>query len=421
MANKIILPDGSWMWDSVPDGHLRILKEKTALYAREHRANRVEYPNPNELSDLDPDTVVNLGFIGHDLEDLGVEPVDYRGRRNRRNRRNRGRGQQQQPRGKQRSRKQKGSGGYNGGGKRLPNPQVVDDEAQAGLDALGIKPVTTQGDEVVVSWNLENCNKSKVLFFEPTYRRIFACAHFAYLVEVDNESVKELGRVTGKKPYYSSMNSRGQGLGFLVDTNRYEVIGDKVEEWVDVATVQGIQDLRPALVITVKDKITGVTTTRVAVHLKSKRGGDAVTKPVRYQQVQKLAKHMGTPKSGCKPQVGKYQLLALFKNPKVGRDLSDHGAVFLTVRVPSGVTPVDGMYMVAGDWNEFVDTATAVFDPITSIGYLLVYPHDHTSTQSMGGRLDGLFRDVSTGDSCSAPSDGPFAPDTQDSASASSS
>jgi hypothetical protein len=92
--------------------------------------------------------------------------------------------------------------------------------------------------------------------------------------------------------------------------------------------------------------------------------------------------------------------LQTFKNVKIGRGLSDHGILFITARYDATVKYSVRMRIVAGDFNDFIDKNTQVTAPLTAAGYLLVYPNDNTSTQSMGGRLDGFFRDLPSGNAC---------------------
>jgi hypothetical protein len=341
-------------------------------------------------------TLKKLGFTGHQFDDLlNLDALNARGK----NRQNKGG-------------KNKGGGG--GAGKKLPNPAVAEQVVRAALQNAGLKPVSGTGDVVAVELNCENCDDTKVNFFKDAFTLIFSHADICYLEEVTCAAVTKMATLTGYKGICSQMNSRGQAVGFLVNPNRFDIIG-QTEEWKDVANVQGIQDLRPALKITIKDKVTGRVTNRVVSHLKSMRGGPKVTEPVRYQQFQKIAARMGTPVQGCKPQLGQVRILQFFKNVQIGRGLTDHAANFWIEREPAGVQCVDGMWVFAGDCNDFLGQNTRVYDPMTQAGYLLLYPHDNTSTQSMGGRLDGTFRDVSTGTTCGGTTSGPFADNTTDS------
>jgi hypothetical protein len=385
MAKKTTTPDGRPFRTTVPQGQLKRIVELEKAYSEQIRKNRIRYPDPDKLDKLTQKALEKHGF--KDFDPKLKEKFE-------------------QARGGKKKKK--------GGGKKLPDPAVVDGEIQTALLAANINPVSKKSDVVAIEWNMEFLDDTKVRFFSKTYKRIFECCDIASLVEVSKKGMAELEKVTGLKAYASPENTRGQGVGFLVNTNRFDVIG-QTQVWMDVANVQGIPDLRPAFVITVKDKVSGITTNRVVVHLKSMRGGPARTEPVRFQQFQILAKRLGTPVSGCKPLIGDYRLLQIFKNPTIGRGLSDHGIVFVTEKYPSDKKLVDGMWIVCGDFNDFIERNHKVTAPLTAAGFTLVYPKDATSTQASGGRLDGFFRDVSD-TTCGAPATGPFADDTSDTA-----
>jgi hypothetical protein len=385
MAKKTQTPDeGRPLRTTVPPGELKRIVKLEKAYSESVRKNRIRYPDPDKLGKLSVKALEKHGFI--DFDPRLKEKLEAKG-----------------------GKKKKKTGG-----KKLPDPDVVDGVIQTALSTANIGPVSMKSDVVAVEWNMEFLDDSKVRFFAKTYKRIFECCDIAALVEVSKKGMAELEKVTGLKAYASAENTRGQGVGFLVNEKRFEVIGT-AQSWMDVANVQGIPDLRPAFVIQVKDKVSGVKTWRVVVHLKSMRGGPARTEPVRFQQFQILAKRLGTPVTGCKPLLGDYRLLQIFKNPTIGRGLSDHGILFVTEQYPADKNLVDGMWIVCGDFNDFIDRNTKVTAPLTGAGFMLVYPKDKTSTQASGGRLDGHFRDLSD-TACGVPSTGPFADDTSDNA-----
>jgi len=390
MTKKFDAPnEGHRFRTTVPEGQLRRLIEIQRAYSAESRKSRLRYPNPDRLDNLTLKAIKKLGFVGHDLKDLvDAAPLDVKGK-------GKGKGK-------------KGSGSK--GGRKLPDPNVVLSEVQSSLSNAGINPVILTSDAVSIEWNMEFLDETKARFFAPTYKAVFECCDVANLIEVSAKGMAELGKITGYLWFCSPENTRGQAVGFLVNPNRYDVIGQP-QIWHEIGTVQGIPDLRPGFAITLKDKVTGVKTLRVVNHFKSMRGGPKVTEPVRYQQFKLLAKRLGTPVNGCKPRVGRYQLLQMFKNINVGRGLSDHAILFVTEKVDPGVKPVDGMCLIAGDFNDFIERNTHVTDPLTQAGYKLVYPTDSTSTQAMGGRLDGFFRDLSAGAACGGAGTGEFADD----------
>jgi len=393
MAKKTDAPKkGREIRTTVSPGVLKqILRIREAHYAQEKK-ERVRYPDRSKLLDLTPADIKKHGFSDHDLPHLNSDDDS------------------QLVVGKRPSKGGKGGKGgkkKGGSGKKLLDPNVAQAEVANALSAAGISKVTGTGDIVTIHWNLENCDERKVQWFAAVYKDIFACADFVNLVEVNQKAVAELEKITGLKGFCSPENSRGQAVGFLVNTKRFDVIGQP-EIWNEIAQIQGIKDLRPGFKLKVKDKVTGITTNRVVFHLKSMVGGPKRTEPIRIQQFLEIAKRVGAPVAGCKPLVGDYKLLQIFKNKTLGRGLSDHGILFCTEKYPSGTKLVDGMWIFAGDWNCFVDKDHQVTQPITSIGFTLVYPIDTTSTQQMGGRLDAWFRDTSTG-ACNVPTSGPFA------------
>jgi hypothetical protein len=392
MANKPAKPDeGLNFRTTVPPGQLKKLIEKRNALIKQAKKSRVRYPDLSDPNTLDAlaksvTTIKKFGFQDHDLHDyLGIERLNAKG--------NKGKG--------------KSKGNKGGGGRKLPDPNVVLGEVTNALNTARITPVNGTGDAITVHWNMENLDDTKARYFAASYKVIFECADFINLAEVSKKGVQELAKITGYLGFCSAENSRGQAVGFLVNPNRYTVIGT-TQVWPEVANVQGIQDLRPGFMIEVEDKVTKVRTKRAVFHLKSMMGGAKTTQPVRYQQFQAIAKRVGTPVGGCKLLIGNYQLVQIFKNVVVGRGLSDHGVLFVTEKMPADTQVVNGMWLLAGDWNDFVDKSLHVTAPLTNAGFLLVYPSDNTSTQSMGGRLDGFFRDVSTG-TCAVPQTGEFA------------
>jgi hypothetical protein len=161
---------------------------------------------------------------------------------------------------------------------------------------------------------------------------------------VEEANAEGLGQVAKDNGYHfeiSRDNSRGQAVGFLVN-NRLKVLGTQSYE--EVANVHNIPDLRPAFRIDLQDTSTGERFSAVAVHLKSMRGGPEQTAPVRTEQAAKLATALGPKFSG----------------------------------------------VIAGDWNTFLDKSHEL-DPLVKAGFKILNPGDHSSTQAMGGRLDGFL------------------------------
>ena len=111
-----------------------------------------------------------------------------------------------------------------------------------------------------------------------------------------------------------------------------------------VASVGGVPDLRPAFCLDLQDTVSGVKFTAVVVHMKSMRGGEAQTGPIRYKQFDLLVKGLGT----------------------------------------------DAEVVVLGDMNCKLP-GTADIKPLLNAGYKLLNPKSTAATQSMGSRIDGFF------------------------------
>jgi len=408
---------------TVPPSHLARIIAAEHAYTAHVNANKIVYPDPDEIQFLNPFKIKQLGFMDHELGDFGIEPMEpdnFRGKRGRR-----GRDRKRNRRGGNRGGGNQGGGSQGGGnqgggkgkpGKTLVDPKVAYAEATAALAAAGLKKVTGTGDAVSLEWNMEFLDESKVKYYADAYKAIVECADFVYVEECSAAGLAALGKLVGYDAYCSVENNRGQAVGFLVNPARYDFTG-KPESWDDIANVQGIPDLRPGFVLrNVRCKIRKVKTNRLVGHWKSMRGGEVTTDPVRTQQFDLAGQHMGAPVDGCKLQIGKSVILQLIKNVKLGRALSDHTANFITEHYVDGATLVDGQWICAGDWNCKVDVKPGVIAPLTKKGYTLVYPKDSTSTQAMGGRLDAYFADRSTGTCGNAdPTTGPYAVNTTDS------
>lgn len=235
----------------------------------------------------------------------------------------------------------KGGSGKGGGGRQQQaSPQVVLAEVQKAF--AGVSAVGHNGPLVFGEFNAEFGNASKANFYATSYAEIVKRHHLLFCEEVDFNFLQTVGKANSYGYFCCKANSRGQAVGFLVHP-RLRVIGQPTE-YSQVANVQGIPDLRPAYRLDLEDKTTGYKFSVVVVHLKSMRGGPKVTAPVRYQQCQIIAQVLGSSKE----------------------------------------------IILAGDFNTFLNNTTDT-QPLTQAGFKLVFPGDNTSTQSMGGRLDGFF------------------------------
>lgn len=300
---------------SVPAGQLARLIAKSHEHTANVIASRVQYPDPDAFDGLDLPQLEQHGFIGK-TNRVGLGGLlQARG----------GRG--------------KGKGG---GGKKLPNPQVVLAEVQRLL--ANVPLVGNEGPAVLDELNFEFLEASKAKYFIDSYKEIIPRAHIHFCVEVAAAGLNVLSAaMPDYTAYTSAENTRGQAVGFLVH-KRFKVIGKPIS-YDDVATVQGIPDLRPAFRLDLEDTVTGDKFSVVVVHLKSMRGGPATTAPVRYQQCVIIAKKLG------KSFVG----------------------------------------VVAGDWNTLIGKTTDC-DPLIQAGFSLVDPGDSRATHIMGGRLDAFFQ-----------------------------
>jgi hypothetical protein len=303
------------------------LVKKTKAYNADVEANRVQYPDPDDFLQLDLPAIQMLGFKGFDPKSNDLKALFGGGRVKNKNK------------GKGGSR-----GGSGGGGKQLPNPNVVLSVVQS---MIGSMPVATMTGQLYFGeLNAEFGDRSKARFFSASYKEIFSRAHVVALSEVGPDFVDEVANsMPDYTGYCSVANTRNQAVGFVVH-KRLKVIGDPISHDA-VANVQGVPDLRPAFQLNLEDTATGEKFSVVVVHLKSMRGGPAVSGKVRYQQCVLMVKALGPNFTG----------------------------------------------FVTGDFNMLLDKAAAGvindLDPMLKAGYVLLNPKDTSATHSGGSRLDG--------------------------------
>lgn len=321
--NKIVIGE------DLPEHHVRRLIELSRQHTAAVNANRIEWPDPATV-DFDnpgPELEFDLHDNGFLTNELGVSQRKQRQRRQRRGG-NRG-----------------GKGANKGGGQgkpKLPNPSDVLAEVKKSFAKLPY--ASTKGNVQTAEFNAEFGDSSKARYFKDAYVEMFSHFHIVYLSEVDAGFVADVAQYLGYAGYCSTANTRAQAVGFLVHP-RFQIVGQPIE-YMQVASVQGIPDLRPAYRIKLKDTTTGEEEEHVVVHLKSMRGGPKATAAVRYKQLQVLEGLLGANFDG----------------------------------------------MVAGDMNFILDDPTVTDgDPLKTNGYSLIAPNDHTATQSMGSRIDGYF------------------------------
>jgi hypothetical protein len=221
----------------------------------------------------------------------------------------------------------------------LPDAKVV--ASEVGKSVQGMPMAGAKGDLILGEWNMEFLTGDKAAYFTDSYKQIVPRHHLMFVEEANSDGLAKIAQDNGYNFQISRDNSRGQAVGFLVHP-RLKVLGTSTYE--EIANVDNIPDLRPAFRVDLQDTATGEKFSAVTVHLKSMRGGPEATAPVRTEQAQRLATVLGPDFSG----------------------------------------------VIAGDWNTFLDKSTEL-KPLTDAGFKILNPTDATSTQSMGGRLDGFL------------------------------
>ncbi len=309
----------------LPNVHLQRLIRTSEEYTSKVNAQRIEWP--------DPET------IDFDSEDEDTSLLEYEVHPN---------GFLSNQLGIQNRAKKGGKGGKGGGGKpKLPNPKDVLAEVQKTF--VNMPYAGLLGNLAVGEFNGEFLDQAKAKYFRDAYVEMFSHFHVVFLEEVDPKGVHQIAADltasgTPYTGYCSVANTRNQAVGFLVHS-RFKVIGKPIE-YAQMASVQGIPDLRPAFRLDLEDTTTGEQFSVVVLHLKSMRGGPQVTAAVRYKQLDILQNVLGPNFKG----------------------------------------------IVGGDMNFILDDPKLKDgDPLKNNGYTLFMANDHTATQSMGSRIDGWF------------------------------
>jgi len=207
----------------------------------------------------------------------------------------------------------------------------------------GLETVALNDHRIIAgSWNAEYLWQAKANHFITSYLQILKRHHILALQEVSAAGLSVLSSASNYNYFVCSPNSRGQAVGFMVHP-RFVVTG--AQEYMEVANVFNIHDLRPALRIDLEDTITNIQFTMITIHLKSMLGGLPSTSIVRKKQLEKLL-------ISCND----------IQNPLI----------------------------IVGDFNCFLDLSEDISSLIAN-GFVLANPGNHTSTQKHGGRLDGLM------------------------------
>ncbi len=275
--------------------------------------------------------------------------------------------------------------------RQAPDPALVDFVVEEMLSPL---PAACADDKAlrIGEWNLENCDEDKERFFSPIYARVLKKCHLFAACEVTNQALANIASQSGKSwlSFCAPENSRGQGLGIIIDSRRLQVLSTRVIQ--SIADVFHIPDLRPALLVNLLDTRFKVQFTVIVVHLKSMRGGPIFTAPVRRRQVDLLlaAIGQGQPGNAC---VRHLRVFNFWQNPVIGRALSDHGLTIYEVDFGDA----DGTKVITGDMNCRLELScpNEVREPLERAGYKMVrYGHRQPPTQEMGpSALDGTFYD----------------------------
>lgn len=297
--------------------HLRRIIKASEEYTRRVNESRIEYPDPDSIdsdASLAEYSVHPHGFL------TNVLGVAARAKR-----------------------------GASGGGKpQLPNPQTVLKEVRKYYEGVSLAGMT--GNLVLGELNVEFGDAAKAKYFRESFVEIVSHLHILAVEEVDSSWVDSMVQYVQQSTgvayqgFTSVANTRNQAVGILIHPRLTVVKGPT--EYMEIATVQGVPDLRPAYRVDLKDKTTGVEFSVTVVHLKSMRGGPAATSAIRYKQLEILARLLGPNYSG----------------------------------------------FVVGDLN-FILTDKTLKDsePLKNAGYELFMPGDTTGTHAMGSRIDGWF------------------------------
>lgn len=314
--------------EPIPAHLLKRLVDSSNAHTANVLANRIQYPDPDTMrpEDFDdfPTAPITGPFKGEGFFPT-VDELEVSGRRGQRG-------------------KSKGKGKSGGGGRRpqLPNPAIVAQEVAAAMQNVALAGNT--GNLQVGEFNGEFLDVSKARYFQDAYKEVFSHFHVVFLEEVESAGVAHIANVIGYKGICGTANTRNQAVALLVHP-RFKIVGGPIE-YTQVATVQGIPDLRPALRVDLEDTYSLEKFSVVVLHLKSMRGGPKVTSVVRHKQLDVLTQCLGANYVGF-----------------VGGDMN---------------FPLDDPNFKDGD-------------PLYNDGYTLVAANDHTGTQSMGSRIDGFF------------------------------
>lgn len=235
------------------------------------------------------------------------------------------------------------------GSQALLNPDIVHRVVREKIKLSGLQPADMTGPVMRAAQNFLFLTPEKAAWFSTSYKEFIPLAHLWSCSEVTKAGLDRIAADTGYQAYCSMENTRGQAVGILVHP-RFQVL--KVIIIDEVANVQGVQDLRPVLVLVLKDtspaaKPNDEITFHAVHHAKSMRGGVERAGAICYLQNQVIVKHL--------------------------KDL--------------------GPGVIGGDFNVLPGTPVGdrVISVLTDGGFVFVDATDRRPTHSMGGRLDLMF------------------------------
>jgi hypothetical protein len=226
--------------------------------------------------------------------------------------------------------------------KQLPDWRLVE---RALIDImLGYRlAAEDEGNLIFGEFNLQFGDDRKARWFLGAYKQIFWRHHVLALEEVQPQAIDTICKATGYAGFCTKPNSRGQAVAVIFNDDRLELLGEPLEV-TEITGVQGIPELRPAMVLQLRDKVTGKEFGFGAVHLKSMLGGEDETAPVRAEQIEKLLAKLGPDWNG----------------------------------------------VLAGDWNFHMDRAKLEMAALEKGGFKRV-GNAVESTQQHGGCIDGFY------------------------------
>ncbi len=281
----------------------------------------------------------------------------------------------------------------------MPSANVFEHTVAAYMK--GASPASREGAIKLLELNAQFGSAQKATTYKTGFRLIVEPFHIGFWSEVDFGFLQKIGKDNGLGYWVSRGNGRNppQCVGITAHPRFTKIAGPF--EITAVAEVQGIPNLRPALVVILEDQWSGLIIRAVAVHLKSMMGGAEVTAPVRFQQCEAIAAWLGPNAALEAPPIKNLQVRPIFKNKLFGRAVLDHAIVSAVMplcpmpddfralpieeRIPHAVTAI------GGDLNFKHGMGLTDNLPLIEAGYVDIDPDDTTATQEKGGRLDAIY------------------------------